>query len=137
MKVTDAALANHRKNYLPAWAREGAPTTIAEDYEFARQETAGSISGDDLIDELVDVSDALARLARAGDHEAAGFIVCAVFDAYVRRVTDRAVFGSPGVGSMSAKAAALDAVRNVVKRDDTTRNALIRASILAEARRFA
>lgn len=137
LEVTDTALRNHLRPYLPAWARDDAPTTLQEDYEFARQECAGSINGADLIDELVDVQDELASLARAGDHEAIGFIVTAIFDAYVRRLTDRQIFGKPGIGALDAKAAALDAMRNIVRKDDATRNGLVRAAILANARRFA
>lgn len=137
MNATDKFLTSARRPYLPQWARDDAPTTLQEDYEFARQEAAGSVEGADLIDELVEVQDAMASLARAGDHEAVGFVVCAVFDAYVKRLADREVFGKPGAGCMDAKTAALDAMRNIVRKDDRTRNALVRAAILANAARFA
>jgi len=52
------------------------------------------ITGDDLTNELVEVQDLLAELARKGDAEKIGRVVVAVFNAYAERLADMECFSA-------------------------------------------
>ena len=132
LKITSTA---EREHLFPAWV-DGRETSLHDDYKAAHDRIAASITGADLIDELVDVQDAVAHLAKKGDVEAIGCIVVSVHRAFVRRLADGEIFGKPGRDSQTATEAAAEALGNLVSKHDVVRNALIRAHLKAQQERF-
>ena len=124
---------------LPDYPRFPAPrddSTPTERYEAALENYTAAITGDDVIQELCDVEDDLAALARDNDSEAIGAVVVNVMRHYTQRLADREVFGSLCRDTKWADGAALEALQQIVKAGDTVRNGLIRAHLAAKPRRF-
>lgn len=81
-------------------------TSTCETFDQALDRVCASMDGRDVMEELHDVKDLVAELAKKGRADKIGEVVQAVFDAYVERIAARGFYSGPINGKSAQEAAA-------------------------------